>query len=179
MKKIIITTFFCIILSILNSLTAGPEFLWTFKNTGMLPTGGVGGGSMLKESGGMLVYTAAAPHCYFTIRTSGQPLNTSIYHMLTFRFISPVAGKITLFYRTPDAALVSMDTAIETIAGDHEYRIDLETMTYGKDYKNQAAVADDYQRFGGRRRQIDGLRVDTWFPVGTEIRFAYMKLSEQ
>ena len=68
-----------------------------------------------------------------------------------------------------------MNRSIEVEEGWNEYEIDMREMIFGnathpEDEKN-------FKRWGGEIEQIGGLRIDTWFPIKTTVKFDYIKLS--
>lgn len=132
---------------------------------------------------GNLVFTVKEPHCYFWLNfaqtVEEMVLDAKQYHLLTIRFYSPVSGKITLFYSSPDGEMASMDRAIDVAEGWNEYEVDLKTMTFGREVHSKLeGEGKKYQRWGGELEQVSGLRIDPWFPKGTTVKFDYIKLSD-
>ena len=125
---------------------------------------------------GNLTFTVQEPHCFFWLDFGETVLDAKQYKLLKFRFYSPVSGKITLFYSSPDKEMASMDAEITVAAGWNEYEIPMKEMTFGQEV--HSPTGKNYKRWGGELEQISGLRIDPWFPKGTLLKFDYIKLSD-
>ena len=124
-------------------------------------------------SDAVLSFTQTRPHGYFKLKL--PPLSEAKTHnILSFRLDSPVNGKITIFYITT-GGMASIDIPIVTIAGKHEYEIDLSKFPCGRGYHSK--VFPGYKQYGGENGKITGLRVDTWFKTGTKLKIDLIKLS--
>ena len=142
--------------------------------------GYVDGGENITCEDGKFSYTlnfAAGARCFFGLKFD-DPLDAKTYHVLKFRFHSPVSGRIQLFYTSPDAEMADMDRLIDVAEGWNEYEIDLSDMTFGKQVHSEAGIDKQYQRWGGELEQVSWLRIDTWFPKGTTVTFDFIKLSD-
>ena len=117
-------------------------------------------------------------HSWFWLNFGEAALDAKQYNLLKFRFYSPVAGKIILYYSSPDREMASMDAEIAVAQGWNDYEIDMKEMTFGGGYKSEECKDKNYKRWGGEPEQVSGLRIDPWFPKGTTVKFDYIKLSD-
>jgi len=145
------------------------------------PTGHVSEAEDIACENGSLTFTSKKPHCYFWLNfaetVEGTAFDAKQFHFLKIRFQSPAPGKITLFYSSPDGEMANMDSAIEVVEGWNEYEIDLQDMTFGREV--HSPEGKNYERWGGDLQQVKGLRIDTWFPADTTVKFDYIKLSDE
>jgi hypothetical protein len=142
--------------------------------------GFVDGGKDISCEDGKFTYTlnfTDGGRCYFGLKFD-EPLDAKTYHILKFRFYSPVSGRIQLFYTPPDGGVTDMDRLIEVAEGWNEYEVDLNDMTFGTQVHSEEDMDKQYQRWGGELQQVSWLRIDTWFPKGTTVMFDFIKLSD-
>jgi len=134
----------------------------------------------IRFENGIFGYRQTSPHAYFWLNFERGKhsliLDAEKSRILTFRFYASAPGRISLFYYNNERQPVSSDQTIDVIDGWNEYQVDLSRFTFGRDVK--PADERNYRRWGGEEGAIHGIRIDTWFPVGTEIKFDYVRFSE-
>lgn len=125
-----------------------------------------------KES---LTFQCTAKHSFISFKFA-EAKDAGDHSCLSFTLDSPVPGKITLFYWSSDMALISIDTRIEIIPGKNEYEIDLSKQKCGREYRSKDIP--EYRKFGAADGKISGLRIDFWFPPGTEVTVSKLALDK-
>jgi len=169
-----------LMISLLAGMTAAAgaaEKAWNFDSINEV-FGYVDEGENITCADGNLAFTLKWVRSWFRLNFGETVLDAKQYHLLKFRFYSPVSGRITLFYSSPDKEMANMDRQIDVAEGWNEYEVDLKTMTFGGEVHSQKGKDKNYKRWGGELEQISGMRIDAWFPKGTTVKFDYIKLSD-
>ena len=135
----------------------------------------VDGGKDLKFMNAVFSYRHAVHHCWFKLNFAKKSLKPKSNCILTFRLFTSTPGRITLYKVLSSNQLSSLDIIINVTNGWNEYEIDLSKHSFGRWFHSKTLTEQESKSWDSG--DIYGLRLDTWFQVGTEVKWDWIRLS--